>query len=243
MGASWVLQALQQWYQTWWFGLAIGMFIAVLVYAVMRARIEELDRENAILDETLRDQGEELMSVNQRLADATMHDDETGLSNRRYFDAIYVREWGRAVREWKTLGLMMLSVDFFESFEDRYGDEAAESCMRRIAEVLQRSLRGSIDFAARFDEEEFAVLLPGTSIENASAVAERIRQRIEALWIPHEDSNTATHVTVSIGVASVAPSEDLDPYSLMNQAGHALDAAKTVGGNRVATTDAAMASV
>jgi two-component system, chemotaxis family, response regulator WspR len=134
-----------------------------------------------------------------------------------------------------------MSVDFFDAFGSQYGDEAAEACLRRVGEVLQRSLRGSIDFAARFDDEAFAVLLPGTSIENSSAVAERIRQRVEALWIPHDGSKVATHVTVSIGVASIAPAEGIAPASLIAEAVHALDAAKTVGGNRVATTEGAAA--
>lgn len=225
---------------TAWLGLLVGAIAAIVVYAVMRYRIYLLEEENLVLGQTVQEQNEEIRAVNDRLAKFAIEDAETGLANRRFLDVICLREWGRAIREEKALGALMLSVDYFDAFVERYGREAADACLLRIAEVMRRSLRAPVDVAARYGGAEFVVVLPGALVDAARMIGERIRQNVDALRVPHEASDSK-YVTVSVGAASVFPKEGVDRDTLLTAAEVALDKARTSGRNRVAAVAAALA--
>lgn len=158
----------------------------------------------------------------------------TGIANRRKFDEAMQLEWRRAKRGQVSLSLIMVDIDFFKKFNDRYGHQAGDDCLKEIARTLQETIHRPGDVAARFGGEEFAVLLPQTSKEGAASVAEVIRTRIEGLKITHLDSSVSPYITVSLGVATLVPNEQTQATDLISAADRALYRAKREGRNRVA---------
>ena len=130
---------------------------------------------------------------------ATM-DGLTGVANRRQFDDVLQREWRRARRSSDPLALLMVDVDHFKLFNDRYGHPAGDTCLRAVAQALGRVTQRPADLVARYGGEEFAILLPQTARAGAEHFAHRVLDMVEALAIRHESSPTAGHVTVSVGI-------------------------------------------
>jgi diguanylate cyclase (GGDEF)-like protein len=126
----------------------------------------------------------------------------TGIANRRRFDDKLEREWRRGRREGSSMALLMIDIDHFKLFNDRYGHPAGDACLRGVAQALACVSVRPADLVARYGGEEFAILLPQTAREGAEFVARSILGAIESIAIPHEASPTAGHVTVSIGVSS-----------------------------------------
>ena len=171
----------------------------------------------------------------------------TGVANRRRFDESLEREWRRARRSGEPLALLMIDVDHFKPFNDRYGHPAGDACLRSVAQALVGASLRPADLVARYGGEEFVVLLPQTPRGGAEHVAHDVLDAVEALGIAHEASLTARHVTVSVGVACydddsecwVAPSaasrfaDDLrarcSPIDLVQAADKALYSAKHAG--------------
>ena len=129
----------------------------------------------------------------------------TGVSNRRCFDDYLDTEWRRAVRSASSLGLLMLDVDYFKRYNDRYGHQAGDACLRRVATAIKAGLMRPGDLVARYGGEEFACVLLATDLPGALLVAERVEQRVRGLNIEHADSEAAKVVTISIGVAVGLP--------------------------------------
>jgi len=154
----------------------------------------------------------------------------TGIANRRALDEALQREWRRAQRRDGALSLLMLDVDHFKLYNDRYGHVAGDACLREVAAVLARSAQRAGEFAARYGGEEFAVLLPDVDPAAALQLGQRICQAVATLGIAHADSPTAGHVTVSLGVAGLRPHMGAD--TLLQRADAALYAAKLAGRNR-----------
>lgn len=188
--------------------------------------------------ETLRDMTEQkrAQTALERLA---AFDGLTGIANRRSFDEKLALEWLRARREKLPISLMMLDVDHFKPFNDSYGHQAGDDCLRRIAECLAAIVFRPGDLVARYGGEEFAMVLPACDVEGALIVADRVRDAVTRLAIPHA-GGAFGHVTVSIGVSSGVPSQGIDPDSMIKAADTALYRAKHEGRDRVVTQ--AMAS-
>jgi len=182
--------------------------------------------------ETLRDMTEQKLAqmALQNLAES---DGLTGIANRRTFDDRLRLEWLRAQREGLPLSLALIDVDFFKRFNDSYGHQQGDECLRQVASTVAAALFRPGDLAARYGGEEFAVIMPGTLEHGANAVAERICERIRELELPHAHSDVAAHVTVSIGIATLTPAADADYPALVSAADAALYAAKHAGRNRV----------
>jgi diguanylate cyclase (GGDEF)-like protein len=126
----------------------------------------------------------------------------TAVYNRRHFDERLAAEWGRAVRSGAALSVVLLDVDFFKRFNDRYGHQAGDDCLRRLAACLKASVRRPADLVARYGGEEFVCLLPDTDLPGAMVVAQQLGAAVQALKIEHADSAVAPVVTVSLGVCS-----------------------------------------
>ncbi|MCB1960773.1 MAG: diguanylate cyclase [Rhodocyclaceae bacterium] len=177
-----------------------------------------------------------LDEANRELTRLTSVDGLTGIANRRCFDETIVREGQRARRNRLPLSVLMVDVDFFKQYNDGYGHQAGDECLKQIAATLQSLLRRPGDLVARFGGEEFVVVLPETNAVGASRVAEEMRQMVDALALPHESAPQHKFVTVSIGVATAYPSPDDDcggVEQLLSSADQALYAAKAEGRNRV----------
>ncbi|MBL0209607.1 MAG: response regulator [Holophagaceae bacterium] len=169
----------------------------------------------------------------------TLRDGLTGIANRRRFDEALREEWSRAARNQTQLSLIMLDVDHFKIFNDTYGHVAGDDCLRRIAEALTRSLLRPVDMVARFGGEEFVCLLPGTDAAGTQMVAERFRESVISMAIPHEHSPTEPVVTISQGLATMVPVAEATPDLLLVEADNQLYEAKRNGRNRI---EKAMAS-
>ncbi|WP_347559060.1 diguanylate cyclase [Robbsia sp. KACC 23696] len=183
----------------------------------------------------LRQSQQQLLETNLELQRLTHSDGLTGLSNRRYFDEYLGAEWKRAVRERRAIGMLMIDVDHFKSYNDTYGHVAGDDVLKRVANVLTQVGAGAADLPARFGGEEFAVILPGTTPVGMRMMAEKARLLIEKLGVEHSGSSTAQCVTVSVGVAIIEPEEGQPPTMLIEAADAALYRAKRDGRNRVRT--------
>jgi diguanylate cyclase (GGDEF)-like protein len=159
----------------------------------------------------------------------------TGLRNRRAFDEYVERAFSSARRRQSNLAVIVIDVDHFKQYNDRFGHAAGDVCLRRIATVLSAAAARSEDLAARYGGEEFVVILPATPLAGAQIVAEEIRSGIEALGIPHPD-NVAGVVTVSLGVAFSSRGAG-DAQSIFDLADQALYEAKDAGRNRVTVSN------
>lgn len=156
----------------------------------------------------------------------------TGVANRRCFDERLGTEWRRAARNAAPLALLMLDVDYFKRYNDRYGHQVGDECLRRVAGAVKDCLLRPADLAARYGGEEFAFILPGTEFEGAMALAAGMEQRVRGLQIEHSDSDTAKVVTVSLGVSMCLPWPEGDPASLLALADAQLYRAKHSGRGR-----------
>lgn len=157
----------------------------------------------------------------------------TGIANRRHFEEVLEREWRRAARNRKPLSLLMCDIDFFKAYNDTYGHQSGDECLKQVAGALNGMVNRPGDLVSRYGGEEFAVILPETDAEGAAFVAETLRAGIEALKIPNINSGLGRYLTVSLGVASLVPSPDSSSDELIAAADHALYQAKVEGRNRV----------
>ena len=157
----------------------------------------------------------------------------TELPNRRRFDEFLSREWRRAMRRQAGLSLILLDIDCFKEFNDHYGHLAGDDCLRQVAQILREVVQRPGDLAARYGGEEFACVLPETDAQGAIALAERIRERMEAVNIPHFSSQVTDRVTMSFGVATTIPEARQEPSDLIRLADRLLYAAKQNGRDQV----------
>ncbi len=157
----------------------------------------------------------------------------TGISNRRAFDQALEREWLRAQRHESPLSLLMIDVDLFKQFNDGYGHIAGDDCLKAVARTVADQAGRSADLVARYGGEEFACILPDTCRGGAIRVAEKIRQAVLALRIPHAFSTVSNQVTVSIGGAMTRPGSRVDPAELVRRADAQLYESKNAGRNRI----------
>jgi diguanylate cyclase (GGDEF)-like protein len=176
----------------------------------------------------------ELKRHRDTLARLSQIDGLTGIANRRRFDEVLDLEWRRASRETRGLTLLMIDIDHFKSFNDRYGHLAGDDCIRQVAATLSSTATRAADFVARYGGEEFACLLPGMEPNTVVDFAEKIRMSVEALEIPHAASASGV-VTISLGAATVLSGVRLarwEPAALIERADRALYDAKAAGRNR-----------
>jgi len=209
------------WYMGRTYGLAAASFVLVMLLI-----------ENGRLYAKLVDGQAEL----RRLAAV---DPLTRVANRRAFDDALDEEWRRAIRGKTTLALLLIDVDRFKAFNDVHGHVVGDRCLQMIADVLAGGARRAGETVARYGGEEFAILLPGTDLAKASALAQRLLQQVRELDIPRVEAGAGPDVTISIGVACVFPAREADPMDpgstvLVEAADKALYAAKSAGRNQVA---------
>ncbi len=197
-------------------GPALGLLCAAAIALCLLLR-REMDRR---------------AGAERALARAAATDALTGVANRRAFEGALDREWRRAARAREVVGLLMIDVDHFKTYNDRHGHQAGDRALRAVAEALAAALRRPADLAARYGGEEFAALLPATDHAGALAVAEEVRRAIAALDLPHMDSPFG-RVTVSVGAASLRARRPDGSDALIGAADAALYDAKRQGRDRV----------
>ena len=199
--------------------------IAIIAFAVAAQQIEKRSRR-AFLESRL-------------IAELAQHDVLTWIKNRRVFDEYLPRLWRQAAEDGRALAILLIDVDHFKPYNDRYGHQAGDAVLRRVAQAIQACVRRPLDLVARYGGEEFTVILYDTDGARASNTAEQIRKCIEGLTVEHRGSRAGPVLTVSIGLAVVAPDVGRSPSGAVQLADEALYRAKSKGRNRIELMDEA----
>lgn len=201
----------------------IVIFVAVIAMVVMVGRLKkQVDSRT-----------QELEQLNEKFRLLSTVDGLTGILNRRCFEETIIQEWRRSFRGKVPIAIVMIDVDYFKKYNDTYGHQAGDECLRQIAEIMAKHVHRSGDYIARYGGEEFIVLLSNTTISGAAKVGEDIRLLIENLRLPHKSSDVSPYVTVSVGVMSLIPEADRCVEDLVKKADQALYYAKRHGRNCV----------
>jgi diguanylate cyclase (GGDEF)-like protein len=202
--------------------------IGQIAFAMLMAAIVAMTLERSV---------RALYLENRRVAEMASRDGLTGLKNRRAFDEHLRRVWQLALRDRRALGVMLIDVDFFKSFNDSLGHQAGDAALQRIAEVVGSTSRRPLDLSARYGGEELAVILFDVSREYVAETAARVQRLVEELRIAHPKSSVSPVVTVSTGVAYIRPTTDRSPQGAILLADRGLYAAKRAGRNQSAFLD------
>ncbi|MCA1772038.1 MAG: diguanylate cyclase [Halomonas sp.] len=206
--------------------VATGLFTLAANY-----RLERSERTAYLLMLREKIRSGYYLKDNQKLSQLSVTDPLTSLANRRQFDAIVPVRWKEAMEKNTCLGLMVIDIDNFKAYNDYYGHQAGDQCLRRVAEAMQANSRDA-DLVVRFGGEEFVVLMANASPEAAEPAAERIRRSVEALQIPNLGVSNRSIVTISVGIAVLFPAVGQSPADLLSRADAALYEAKRQGRNR-----------
>lgn len=195
--------------------------------------ITEIERNKAY--EAMRKMQEELEKRNLELHRLSSIDGLTGIANRRTFDVTLKKEWASTKRSKcdTEISLVMIDIDHFKLYNDGYGHQQGDDCLKQVAWELNKCIKRESDLLARYGGEEFVAVLPSTSLDGAIHFAEKMREHIEKLAIAHEYSSSGDIVTLSLGVATLTPTENNDQNQLIETADKALYKAKENGRNQV----------
>jgi diguanylate cyclase (GGDEF)-like protein len=200
--------------------------------------LEKLKASEHLLEARVADRTAQLQLVNRQLEALSTTDALTGLANRRHFDTVLANEWARASRLGQPLAIGLLDVDWFKKYNDHYGHQAGDDCLRQVARVLSGTISRPGDLVARYGGEEFVFIALATDLENVTKMAHRVCEALRRAGLPHALSDFA-YVTASIGVASTLPGPDDSAEDLLRAADRALYAAKGLGRNQVVSEPAA----
>ena len=212
--------------------LSMALFTLVANYVMERDERRRhllLLRERAVVHE--------LTTTHQRLRDLARTDPITGLFNRRHIQERLPLAWQHQVLHRGDLGLLMINIDHFKRYHDRYGLMASESCLRQVGQSIQDCIKRADDRVARYGDDTFVVLLPDDAKSRIGALAERIRQAVSSMGVRHAASAASRYVTVSIGAVVDQASTERTAESLIHAAEQALSEAKSAGRNRVVLHD------
>lgn len=232
------------------YGFMVGSLIELFVFSLALAyRIQHLQAKQMTiqsdlyraetkaklqLERTVEARTLELVKANKKLEHLSQEDGLTGLFNRRYFDETLAKEWSRMQRKEHSICLILIDIDFFKQFNDIYGHQSGDQCLRLASEVIKKAIGRSSDIAARYGGEEFVIILPESNAEEGWQVAYKIKQALKSKHINHKH-NPEGLVTMSFGVAAMVPNEKVFAESLIEQADLALYRSKNNGRDRITT--------
>jgi diguanylate cyclase (GGDEF)-like protein len=202
-----------------------------VTFVVLNAKIRALHRIETMRNKLL-EASRELGTANRELEKLSRQDGLTGIANRRYFDSYLENEVRRAARDRTSLSLILSDVDYFKAYNDCYGHQAGDDCLKQVAAALSSAGRRPADLAARYGGEEFAIVLPGTVSEGAIDVAQAVDRVIAGLAIAHSRSDVSQSITLSQGIVALIPDKETAPEDLIQRADQALYQAKQQGRNR-----------
>ncbi|MBA6301858.1 diguanylate cyclase [Colwellia sp. MB02u-14] len=234
-------------WKTWWAYSLYLLIAALVVFTAIyfRTRLQQteiiqqkkfvstLEQQVAQKTASLNTQAKDLIDANKKLQILTYQDGLTGLYNRRYFDKRLTDEVNQNERENQPLSLIFGDVDHFKLFNDLYGHQQGDSCLKQVAQCIYNSIATMTGANCRYGGEEFAIILPNTSIEQSTLVAERLCLAIESMKIPHEKSETSAFITLTLGVVTIPSGQKTSVDSMVLSADNALYLGKHKGRNRV----------
>lgn len=196
-----------------------------------KAYIYHKQRDDAFL--ALLESEKKLNEANRALEALSSLDGLTGIANRRKFDDKMAQEWQRATRNRSNISLLMIDIDFFKNYNDTYGHQGGDFCLKEIADIIKNSEKRSTDLAARYGGEEFGLILPETEQNGAEEIARTLLNQVRKRDIKHINSTAASIVTISIGVATMTPQVKTTYAELIAKADRALYQAKDSGRNKL----------
>jgi diguanylate cyclase (GGDEF)-like protein len=183
------------------------------------------------LTRKVQEQAIALQQANQELHRLANLDGLTEVANRRRFDEYFDQEWRRAGREQMPISLILCDIDYFKNYNDHYGHQAGDACLRRVAKTIGETLHRPTDLVARYGGEEFAIILPNTTEEGAMYIAELLQSQIKKLKILHAQSHVSSYLTLSLGISSQIPNPSQENHILVAATDKALYLAKSEGRN------------
>jgi diguanylate cyclase (GGDEF)-like protein len=198
----------------------------------MAIKTRELETEVAV-------RTRDLVAARDLLERLATEDALTGVANRRKFDTIVEAEWKRAQRDGHWLSLVMIDVDFFKRYNDRYGHAAGDECLRAVAQAVASQCTRPSDLVARYGGEEFTIVLPDIEPDGVRKLLRSVLTAVDALHIEHADSTCASHVTVSLGAVSVKPGRSDLAQVALRRADELLYQSKEGGRHRAMHADGA----
>ncbi len=212
-----------------------GSFIWALCFAMVTkdstGRMDGFNGYAIDIGDTIRAE-KALKKANEELMRLSVIDGLTGISNRRQFDAHLSMEWKRHIKEKKSLAIILCDIDYFKKFNDTYGHQVGDECLKQVAAAIDTCARRAGGLAARYGGEEFGVILPETDRDRAIGVAEMIRKEVLALKVEHKQSDVNPCVTLSLGISAIVPEKDASDMGLLAASDTALYKAKKQGRNK-----------
>ncbi len=210
-------------------------FTAANIVGMMMAYLSEHRNRTVFLQSRLLQlEKEKIEQMAKTMEKMSREDGLTGLANRRYFDAVYDREWRRAQRYGTCMSVMFIDIDHFKMYNDHYGHQQGDECLKTIAAIISAQAKRAGDLAARYGGEEFVVIYPQTNGDDLKLIGERTLNAIRDAKLPNAKSSSAEIVTASIGLACCIPSQSLDMEALLKLADEKLYQAKASGRNQAA---------
>lgn len=203
-----------------------GLLIAMGIY--LGYQMEKSARIDYVKNKLLSLDAQRLTLLSEELHLLSTTDSLTGLANRRHFENCFDLEWRRAIRTQDSIALIMIDIDYFKKFNDHYGHQAGDECLRQVCPVFQSYAQRSGELVARYGGEEFVILLPRMTLAGAQHIAQGMCRKVSHLNIAHADSDK-NNVTISIGVAAMVPTLSDDDEILLRDADRALYQAKANG--------------
>ena len=223
--------------------VGVGALLTLMVNADRSRTTRQLQQLTGSLERTVVERTGQLAAANAQLRRLSETDGLTGITNRRRFDELLQQRWHEAAQAGSSLALAMIDIDHFKAYNDHYGHQAGDACLQQVAAALGQVVRKRSDCLARYGGEEFVVLWSDLDLEQAAAMAERLRQQVVDLALPHAAHPNGAQVSLSIGVAATAvprstvtaPADEQQHQIklFMQQADQRLYRAKTGGRNRV----------
>lgn len=223
-------------FQTSYFYVAVALLAGAVVVVAYRLLVRRVRQREQMLAQLVEARTADLEAAKEQLRELTTNDPITGVANHRQFQDFLRAEWRRALREASPLSVIMIDIDHFKDYNESFGHQSGDACLRQVATALKGSIGRPGDLVARYGGEEFGTILARTDAEGAYRLAHKLRTAVEALRIPNPQAPTGGVVTVSVGVTTATPAFDSswEELELVAAADRALQDAKQAGRNRIA---------
>ncbi len=215
----------------------IGYYIFSIIVLFMRNILLKQDAKRTAAEKQLQKNHKQIKDLNNQLETLSRTDSLTGLYNRRYFDEMIYQEWNRCLRSGQTLSCILLDIDYFKGYNDFYGHQAGDKCLKDISLVMKDTFRRAGDVVARYGGEEFIIIMSDTDAEAAETAITFFQKELGKLKIEYQPSTINDYVTISAGLASQTPSRDDSIEDFIRKADNALYRAKDSGRNQYVVYD------